>query len=249
MEKTREEFIIFVHQAIHDKKSPAYAELYQFMVNCFVRADTNLEGRVYLEQIDGLIDEAAALPRLYGYAPKNEDLYPSPAMRKAARAKTFNSIDTTKNGYISLEQWVKWATTHITGKVGQLPKDYLGGTDHEVSKQEFIDFIKQAVHKGTAEYQQLYFFLLKCFQAGDVNHTGSVDPIAFDKMIEAAAAAPRRFGLAPKSSDMFKSDSERLNKRKEYFASMDTDRNGLISFNEWLDYATKHIIGKVNALH
>ena len=32
---------------------------------------------------------------------------------------------------------------------------------------------------------------------------GAVDPIAFDKMIEAAANAPRRFGLAPKTSDLF----------------------------------------------
>jgi hypothetical protein len=34
---------------------------------------------------------------------------------------------------------------------------------------------------------------------------GAVDPMAFDKMIEAAAAAPRRFGLAPKTSDLFAS--------------------------------------------
>jgi hypothetical protein len=32
---------------------------------------------------------------------------------------------------------------------------------------------------------------------------GAVDPMAFDKMIEAAASAPRRYGLAPKSSEMF----------------------------------------------
>jgi hypothetical protein len=34
---------------------------------------------------------------------------------------------------------------------------------------------------------------------------GAVDPMAFDKMIEAAAEAPRRFGLAPKTSDLFSS--------------------------------------------
>ncbi len=34
--------------------------------------------------------------------------------------------------------------------------------------------------------------------------------MAFDKMIETAAKAPRRFGLAPKSAEMFPSDSVRV---------------------------------------
>jgi len=207
-----------------------------------------MEGRVYLEMFDTLSDEAAALPRLYGYAPKSEAMYPSAALRKAARAKTFSSMDKDNCGYITLENWVKFATTHITGKITSLPKDYLGGTSTDVSKEEFLDFIKRAVNKGSSEYQELYFFLLKCFQEGDVHKKGSVDPVAFDKMIEAAANAPRRFGLAPKTSDLFKSEAARLAKRKEYFATMDTDKNGLISFNEWLDYAHKHIMGKVASL-
>jgi Ca2+-binding EF-hand superfamily protein len=249
MEKTKEEFIAFVHQAVNDKKSSSYAELYQFLVACFVRADTNLDGRVYLEMFDSLIEEAAALPRLYGYAPKAEALYPSAALRKSARAKMFAGMDTDKNGYITLEEWVKYATTHIAGKVAShLPKDYLGGTSDTVTKEEFLDFIKKAVNKGTEEYQQLYFFLLKCFQEGDVNRTGAIDLVAFDKLIEAAAAAPRRFGLAPKTSDLFKTDAERIAKRREYFTVMDKDKNGQISFNEWLDYAYKHILGKVAAL-
>jgi Ca2+-binding EF-hand superfamily protein len=248
MEKTKEEFVVFVHQAINDKHSAAYQELYRFLVACFVRADNRHEGKVYPDMIDTLIDDAAALPRKYGYAPTNEAMYTSPSLRKSARSKLFHDIDKSKNGFISLEQWVKWASTHVCGKEHNLPKDYLGGHSKDVTMEEFVDFIKKAINKGSKEYHQLYFFLLKCFQEGDVNHTGAVDPVAFDKMIEAAAAAPRRFGLAPKTSDLFKSESARLAKRKEYFTTMDTDRNGLISFNEWLDYAHKHIMGKVVGL-
>jgi hypothetical protein len=98
MEKTKEEFISFMHQAMHDKHSPAYGELYSFLVACFVRADTNMDGRVYLDMFDSLIDEAAAMPRLYGYAPKSEVMFPSVALRKAARAKMFAAMDTDKNG-------------------------------------------------------------------------------------------------------------------------------------------------------
>ena len=89
----------------------------------------------------------------------------------------------------------------------QLPKDYLGGTSDDVSKEEFVSFMKEAVNKGTPEYQELYFFLLKNFQSGDVKRSGLVDPVAFDLMIEDAATAPRRFGLAPKTSDLYQTDA------------------------------------------
>ena len=47
-------------------------------------------------------------------------------------------------------------------------KDYLGGTSKDATKEEFVTFIKKATDKKTPEYRQLYFFLLKCFQEGDV---------------------------------------------------------------------------------
>ena len=37
--------------------------------------------------------------------------------------------------------------------------------------------------------------------------TGTVDLLAFDKMVEKAAFAPRRFGLAPKTSDLFPTEA------------------------------------------
>ena len=37
---------------MHDHHSPAYQELYEFLVNCFVHADTNMEGKVlWLERM------------------------------------------------------------------------------------------------------------------------------------------------------------------------------------------------------
>ena len=207
MEKTREEFANLVRTAINDRKSTAYQELYRFLVDCFVRADTNRDGKLYLEMFDSLIEEAAALPRLYGYAPKSEDMFPSPALRKAARARMFNTMDRDRNGYITLEEWIRFAIKHIEGKLPQIPKDYLSASEETVSKEEFVDFIKMAVNKGTPEYTELYFFLLKTFQAGDVNKVGAIDDVAFDIMIETAAAAPRRYGLAPKSSLLFASRS------------------------------------------
>ena len=45
----------------------------------------NYDNKVTVDMIDSLIEEAAALPRRYGFAPKNEEMYSSDAERKAAR--------------------------------------------------------------------------------------------------------------------------------------------------------------------
>merc|ERR1719232_243550 len=198
-----------------------------------------------MNHFDNLIEEAAELPRMYGYAPKSEAMYSSPALRKAARAKQFKDMDSKGLGYITLNQWIRFAIEHIVGKYVQLPKDYLSGAAGNVSKDEFIQFIKKAVDTNTQEYQELYYFLLRTFQAGDKEGYGEVSPAEFDEMIECAAQAPRRFGLAPKTEDMFKSKGERFVQRVQEFSRMNTQSTGKISFDEWLDFALNHIQGKV----
>jgi len=46
MEKTREEFNVFIRAALSDRTSSAFEELYQFLVNTFIRADSTMTGRV-----------------------------------------------------------------------------------------------------------------------------------------------------------------------------------------------------------
>ena len=85
-----------------------------------------------------------------------------------------------------------------------IPKDCLSGSAQDVTKQEFLTFIKKAVNRNSEEYKELYHFLARTFQAGDKDGYGEVGPAEFDEMIECAAEAPRRFGLAPKTDEMFK---------------------------------------------
>jgi hypothetical protein len=242
MDKTKEEFVRFIKQAISEKDSDAFVELYHFLLGCFIRADTGLEGKVQEDQFDAMIEEAAALPRKYGYATKAEVLYPSEEERKAARAKMFRDMNTHKDGYITFEEWLSFSIKHIMVKVSTLSQDILSGAG---TKEDFIAFMKKAVDNTTSEYRDLYFFLLKCFVDADRNHEGAVNPKQFDTMIEVAAAAPRRFGLAPESREMYKSEADRLSKRAGHFYTMNVRRDGRISFDEWLAYAMNHIAGKV----
>ena len=43
-----------------------------------------------------------------------------------------------------------------------LPKDILSASP-DVTKDEFVSFMKKAVNRGSPEYRELYFFLVKTF--------------------------------------------------------------------------------------
>jgi len=247
-QKTKEEFVVWIRMALNDRESGAYEELYQFLCSCFMRADLGKKGKIDLTQFDALVEEAAELPRKYGYAPTIAEMYKNDGQRLSARQKVFNEIDKKKTGYVTLNQWIVFAIDHIISKLVKLPKDYLVGSSEEVNKAEFITFIKKAVDRKTPEFRQLYYFLMRTFQAGDKDGYGYVLPTEFDEMIECAARAPRRFGLAPNAEDIFKNDMERIATRMQHFSVMNYHSTGKISFDEWLQFAMDHIIGKVASL-
>ena len=119
MEKSREDFIAFIKNAVADAGSADHQELHDFLVACFNHNDVNGDGKIIPEKIDSLVDESAALPRKLGFAPKNEDIYPTDEAKKDARAKLFAEI--SGSGHITLDQWIKWATEHIAAKAPGLP--------------------------------------------------------------------------------------------------------------------------------
>ena len=73
--KSKEDFIWFVKKAVGDKKSYSHSELYHSLLKLFVDADTNKDGLVSRASFSKLIDAAAAMPRAYGYAPEDSELY------------------------------------------------------------------------------------------------------------------------------------------------------------------------------
>ena len=109
MDKTKEEFMRFIRYAMSDEKTDAFSELSNFLTTCFIRADTDFDGKVFIDQFDDLVEAAAALPRRYGLAPKASDMYPTAAARKAARAQMFRSMNVKNDGFLTLQEWIAYA--------------------------------------------------------------------------------------------------------------------------------------------
>merc|ERR1712029_1133432 len=106
--KSKEDFIWFVKKAVQDKKSYSYSELYHSLLKIFVDADTNRDGLVSKNSFSKLIDAAASMPRVYGYAPADSDLYKTGDDKEAARQKMFDSMDLKSTGVITFDEWLKF---------------------------------------------------------------------------------------------------------------------------------------------
>merc|ERR1711917_152697 len=147
--KSKEDFIWFVKKAVQDKKSFSHSELWDSLLKLFVDADTNRDGLVSKGSFSKLIDEAATMPRAYGFAPADADLYKTEAEKDAARQKMFDSMDLKSTGVITFDEWLKFCREHIAAKTATLDAhpiidhgsvdDYKKiFTEHDVEKEGFV---------------------------------------------------------------------------------------------------------------
>merc|ERR1711972_1304493 len=91
--KSKEDFIWFVKKAVNDQKSHSHSEMYHSLLKLFVAADTNKDGLVSRASFSKLIDAAAEMPRAYGFAPEDSDLYKTEAEKDASRQKMSASME------------------------------------------------------------------------------------------------------------------------------------------------------------
>merc|ERR1712142_1307775 len=143
--KSKEDFIWFVKKAVQDKKSYSYSELYHSLLKIFVDADTNKDGLVSKASFSKLIDAAASMPRAYGYAPADSELYKTDAEKDAARQKMFDSMDLKATGVITFDEWLKFCREHIAAKTATLdPHPIID----QGSVDEYKKFIETAINKS-----------------------------------------------------------------------------------------------------
>jgi len=146
--KSKEDFIWFIKKATSNRKSDAHSELYQALLKMFVDADTNFDGLVSHESFSKLVDKAASIPRAYGYAPPDSELYKTEEEKNLARSKMFDSMDLKNTGVITFDEWYRFSMEHIAAKTATIaPHPIL---DHG-SKAEYLEFIKKASSSSNPE--------------------------------------------------------------------------------------------------
>jgi len=227
--------------------SPERKELYGFLAECFLDADSDRDGLVSADEFDFLIERAASLPRRFGLAPSWVECYGDVAGRAAARKEMFRQMDKDQSGKIGMEEWVEFTMAHIAEKVRTLQPETVDFSALEKSTQEeFVSFLELAMqNRHSEQFKALYEHLFKTFVEQDAMVKGAINFEEFDLLIEEAAQAPRILKLAPQAHEAYENEAHRQQARRELFDTMDKDKGGAITFDEYLNWAIGHIAGKV----
>jgi len=240
---SKTDMVHFLKRACSSKNTPEYKELYRFLLSVFKKADRDFDGLVGSDDFDIMVEMAGAIPRKFAFAPTSLESFATDGQRADYRKSLFSKIDADGSGGIDFSEWLNYSYQHICHMTATLDekKADLGLT----TKDRFKDFIiKACSNRRSAEYKELYDLLLTEFVAADQDMDGKVSFGEFDRMIDLAAAWPRKFGYAPPASKTYKTTDDRIAARTKMFKQMDTDGNGTITFEEWLTFAYQHICAK-----
>jgi len=221
--------------------------LYGFLAECFLDADSDRDGLVSADEFDFLIERAASLPRRFGLAPSWVECYGDVNGRAAARKEMFRQMDKDQSGKIGMEEWVEFTMAHIAEKVRTLQPETVDFSHLEKSSQEeFVAFLELAMqNRHSEQFKALYEHLFKTFVEQDVMVKGAINFEEFDLLIEEAAKAPRTLRLAPAAHETYQSIEQRQAARRQLFETMDKDKGGNITFDEYLNWAIGHIAQKI----
>jgi len=238
--KSKEDFIWFIKKATSDRKSDAHSELYQALLKMFVDADTNYDGLVSRESFSKLVDKAASIPRAYGYAPPDSELYKTEEEKNLTRTKMFNSMDLKNTGVITFDEWYRFSMEHIAAKTATIaPHPIL---DHG-SKEQYVEFIKKANDASSAENLELYWFLVEIFTDADSNKDGLITKRAFPTMVGKLVETPIKHGLSHPDKDMTSDDEEKkMNHLEKLLVENNPRKDEKMTLDEWVKFALEKIL-------
>merc|ERR1711936_973847 len=241
--KSKEDFIWFIKRAIKDKKSDSYAELYHCLIKMFVDADTNKDGLVSRGSFSKFIDMAASIPRMYGYAPTDAELYKTEEEKEQARQKMFDSMDLKATGVITVDEWLKFCIERIIAKAATLAAHLI--LDHG-NLEQFKAFVKAALVIGSPENTEMYWFLLELFTESDRDRDGIVMLSEFSGMLDEALATPKKLGMShPEKGLLDADDSKRKESCNVIFKAYNPVGDEKMCLDEWIKLAMEGIFKKM----
>merc|ERR1711953_1646049 len=104
-----EEYIGFVEKAVNNPGSYEHASFYNFILNCFVEADEQCQGRITYDQFDKLLSRAATVP-------------PSTEARKKMSDELELKCGGKGTGYVTTRTFWEWTVVHFKGANKRRPK-------------------------------------------------------------------------------------------------------------------------------
>jgi len=118
-------------------------------------------------------------------------------------------------------------------------------SDMKQSKHQFVKFVNKArLDQKSGESKELYNFLVECFVDNDTDYDGQVSFNGFNSMIAEAATAPRRFGFAPHTRELYDSKENYEAERMQLFNQL-RGTEERVKLESWLTWANAHISEKV----
>merc|ERR1712033_125010 len=240
--KSKEDFIWFIKKATSNRKRDAHSELYHALLKMFVDADTNYDGLVSRESFSKLVDKAASIPRAYGYAPPDSELYKSDEERDAARKKMFDSMDLKSTGVITFDEWYRFSMEHIAAKTATIaPHPIL---DHG-SKAEYLEFIKKASSTSNPENLELYWFLVEIFTDEDSNKDGLITKRAFPAMMAKLMETPLKHQLSHPDKEMTQEDEDKkIAHLEKLLVENNPRKDEKMTLDEWVQFALEKVLKK-----
>jgi len=142
-------------------------------------------------------------------------------------------------------RFVRRAAPLATRQFAQMQSVKPNYQDMAKSKHQFVAFVNQAsLNKKSGEASELYEFLVQCFVDNDTDYDGCVSFRGFNNMVAQAALAPRRFGFAPHTRELYDTAEQYEQARKDlYNALRGTEER--VTLENWVKWADAHISEKV----
>jgi len=129
----------------------------------------------------------------------------------------------------------------------KMPQGGMTVQDMKQSKHKFVSFVNKAtLDQKSSESKELYSFLVECFVDNDTDYDGQVSFNGFNSMIAEAATAPRRFGFAPHTRELYDSKENYEAERMALFNQL-RGPNERVKLESWLTWAQAHIQEKVGS--